>query len=104
MALYRAVPGTLQVSPGKSSYTTEEDVILNVRCTVERKDGIGSWGTWYSDYYLYNSSNNLLKQASQTHSIAPWTSPDSAIDNFAWNIGKLAAGTFSGTIVVSAHG
>ena len=104
MALYRVVPGTLQVSPQKSSYTTEEDIILTVKCTLERKNGVGSWFNWYSDYYLYDSNNKLLKQESRAHSCAPWTSPDQAIDSFSWNIGKRSAGTVNEAVVVSAHG
>jgi len=104
MALYRVVPWTLSVAPSKSSYTTEEDVYLNIRCTLERKDGLGSWFEWYSDYSLFDSNDKIVKQASMKHSIAPWTSPDTASDDFSWKIGKFPAGTFNGILVVSAHG
>jgi hypothetical protein len=103
-AAFRVEPGTLNVTPKKSSFTTEEDVILQVQCTVQRRDGVGSWLTWQTDYKFYSDTGSLLKTISRSHSMAPWTEIDTAEDDFEANLGKFSEGTLSGSVAVSAHG
>jgi len=103
-AMFRVEPGTLIVTPAKSSFTTEEDVILKVKCTVQRKNGAGAWLTWNSDYKVSKSTGQELESVSRSHSMAPWTEIDTANDDFEINLGKFSEGTLAGNVAVSAHG
>jgi hypothetical protein len=103
-AAFRVEPGTFVVTPAKSSFTTEEDVILSVQCTVQRKNGAGSWLTWQTDYKVYGPTGQVLKTISRSHSMAPWTEIDTAADDFEVNLGKFSEGILSGSVAVSAHG
>jgi hypothetical protein len=103
-AAYRVEPSTFIVTPKKSSFSTEEDVILQVQCTVQRKNGVGAWLTWQSDYKAYKTGGQVLASSSRSHSMAPWTEIDTAEDDFELNLGKFTEGTLSGYVTVSAHG
>jgi len=103
-AMFRVAPGTFIVTPAKSSFTEEEDVILKVKCTVQRKNGAGAWLTWNSDYKVSKNAGEELASVSRPHSMAPWTPIDTANDDFEINLGKFSEGTLAGNVVVSGHG
>jgi len=103
-AMFRVEPGTLVVTPAKSSFTTEEDVILNVQCRVQRKNGIGAVLVWQSDYKVYKANGQQIESVSRSHSMAPWTAIDTAEDDFQINLGRFSEGALSGNVAVSAHG
>lgn len=104
MAMYRVVPGSVNIHPSKSQYTTEEPVELHVKAELERKDGFGAWLTWQSRYIIWDDSGHIIEEEMRTHSCAPWTSLDSAVDDFVWNVGKFNPGTYNWTVVISASG
>jgi len=103
-ATYRVVPGSFSIAPAKSSYTTEEDVILNILCTTERKNGLGVWLVWSTDYKVYGEGGQLIASESTEHSMAPWTEIDHAEDDFSINLGKFSEGTLPLEASVSCHG
>ena len=104
MAEYRVVPGTFSVATTKTSYSEGEPVALHIKCTAERRNGLGSWGTWLTDYEIRKKDNSVLKSVSRQHSIAPWTDIDQAIDDFEEDIGTFSAGLLEGYVIVKAHG
>jgi len=103
-ATFRVEPGTFKVTPKKSSFTEDEDVILKVECTVQRKNGAGAWLTWQTDYKAYDEDGGELASVSRSHSMAPWTEIDTAADDFELNLGQFSEGTLAGSVTVSGHG
>ena len=104
MAEYRVVPGSFSVMPTKDSFTEGEDVELQIKCKVQRRNGAGAWLAWSSDYKVYDKKGELLASDSREHSMAPWTDIDTAEDDFPIPIGNFTAGLLEGEVVVSAHG
>lgn len=104
MAEYRVVPGSFSVSPSKPTYAVGEAVVLHIKCTAERRNGFGAWGSWSTVYEVRKKDNTLLKSIERQHSVAPWTEVDQAIDDFEENIGAFTAGTLEGSVIVNAHG
>ncbi len=105
MAKYRLVPGTLSVAPTKPEFSTDEDVSINVKCTVERDSVVGAGASWRTDFKVYNSSGSLIKSASSEHWFPnPFQEIDSQSDDYNIKLGKMSAGQFSGEVVVSGHG
>ncbi len=104
MADYRVVPGTLSVAPVKPSYTSDEEVELGIRCSLQRRNGVGALLTWSSDYKVYDHEGKLLAQDSREHTQAPWTEIDTAVDDFTIKLGKFIPGMLVGEVVPSAHG
>lgn len=102
MATYRVVPGTLSVEPVKSSYTTDEDVELRIRCRIQRKSRV--IGDWKTEYHLYDSGGFIDKKEIMQHKGLP-EEIDTEDDDFTWNIGRFSTpGIFNGYIVVKARG
>ena len=104
MATYRVVPGSLSVNPTKSSFASGEDVLVSIKCQLQRKDGVGALLAWSSQYKIYKKSGELLKTVTRSHSMAPWTDIDTANDDFTENIGSYTPGLLEGEVVASAFG
>ena len=104
MAEYRVVPGSLSVTPTKSTYALAEPVVLHIICTCERRNGLGSWGSWSTEYEIRKKDDTVLKTVERQHSIAPWTELDQAIDDFEEDIGTFTQGILEGNVIVKAHG
>jgi len=104
MALYRVVPGSFSVTPIKASFASGEDVELKIKCQVQRKNGVGSWLTWSSDYKVYKKDGSLLASDSRSHSMAPLTDIDTANDDFPIKIGAYSPGLLEGYVVVTGSG
>jgi len=106
MAKYRIAPNTdVIVTPLKQEFSTEEDVIINVKCTVDREGG-GVWGSWYTDFYVYGVKSDPIYVSSRhlTPHLVDVGGYDRQEDDINLNLGKLSAKTFNGSVVVSSHG
>lgn len=104
MAEYRVVPGSFSVDTVKPSYASGEDVELSIKCKLQRKNGVGSILAWSSNYKVYKKDNSLLASDSRSHSMAPWTDIDEAIDDFTINVGAYSPGLLEGYVVVDGSG
>ena len=104
MALFRVVPGSFSVIPSKASFASGEQVDLKVKCTVERKNGLGAWATWTSTYKVYKKDGSLLATSTRQHNIAPWTDIDSAADDFTVPVGAFSPGLLEGYVTVAGSG
>ena len=103
-ATYRVVPGTFSVTPVKSSYTTDEEVELRIKCTMERKDGAGALFAWSGDFYIYDANDKLLAQETDTFWTTSMLLINQGIADFTKKIGRFSAGTLTGYVVAKAHG
>lgn len=103
-ATYRVVPGSFSVTPTQTSYKQGEEVALQIKCQLQRKNGTGAWFSWSSDYKVYDKSDKLLAQDSREHFASPTTDIDTADDDLTIPLGTFTAGLLEGYVVVSAHG
>lgn len=104
MAQYRVVPGSFSVTPTKGSYKQGEEVALRIVCQLQRKNGMGAWYSWSSDYKVYDKNNKLLVQDSREHFTSPTTDIDTANDDFTIPLGTFTSGLLEGYVIASAHG
>lgn len=101
---YRVVPGSFEVIPTKPSFTQDEDVKLQIKCLVQRRNGVSAMLAWTSVYEVYDNKGNLLAEDSHEHAMAPWTDIDTGDDDFIINLGRFTPGALLGDVRVSAHG
>jgi len=104
MAEFRVVPGSLLVTPSKTSFASGEDVELRVKCQVQRKNGLGALVTWQSEYKFYDKNNTLLASQTMVHTMAPWTDIDTENVEFTKKIGTFSPGLLEGYVAISASG
>ena len=104
MAGYRVVKGSFSITPTKPTFEVGEDITLNIKCTLERKNGGGAVLAWSSDYKVYSKDSKLLAQDSREHLTAPWTDIDTGKDDFFINLGAFSPGRLDGYVTVDAHG
>jgi len=100
---FRLVPGTLVAGATKSEFRDDEDVIVNVRCTVER-DGYKP-AVWGVQFGLWQGSVQIapINQISWHNTGGIGSGIDSQNENYNINMGKLQAGSYPLTVVVSAR-
>lgn len=104
MGQYRVVQGSLKVATTEQSYTPDEDVMLHIECTVERKDGLGAVFVWEVVYQIFDKGWKLIKEFTRAKSMAPWQDIDTAVEDFDVSIGRYSPGLLEGYVVVSARG
>ena len=95
----------LEVTPTKAKYATDEDVELQVSIIWERRSlGAGMSLDWWGHVYLNSiSPANLIDSPWFSH--VPWTTVDEGqYLNKIINLGRQAAGSFNGKILVTASG
>jgi len=107
MATYRVV--SLTVAPeyptGKSSFTTDEDVLLRLSGVMERKDALTAFGWWWGDFYIVDKDEKPLNNKSWSFAALPVGGISRGDFNFLIEIGKfVTAGTLTGKVIVKAHG
>lgn len=99
MSQFRLAEGTAVVAtPTKSQYTSVEQIVINIRCTVER-DGPWLPGQWWIRYTASDINGVNVFDDSTTHS----TTETRVSDAMSMTLAPLPAGTYPLTIVVSAH-
>jgi hypothetical protein len=103
MSTFRVVPGTFSVAAANTSFSETEQVKLRIKCQVERVDGLGAVFSWVTSYSIYTKAGKLVKTIEKQHSIAPWTSLDTANDDFEVEIGLFTPGTLEGYVQVKAR-
>jgi len=102
-AKYRVMPGTFKVAPTKDGFSTDEDVVLNIKCQVQRWRSQSSSPTWYIDYKVYNRSWELIREFSRTKLALPFTEYDTETEDFNASLGRFTAGPLLGYVQISAH-
>jgi len=91
---FRLKPGTRVVAdPTKSSFTTDEDVKMYVRATIQARELTPPFGTWLSRTRVY-SGGKQIGTDKQIHSYSG--ADDEVVINSLINCGKFSAGTLSG--------
>ncbi len=98
MALYRV--NTFSVIPTKSEFVVDEDVTVRIQAEVLRDSAVGIWGSWVSSFYLVTEGGAEILLEENSHGVFQLGVTDIVV-----SVGTARApGTFSGEIIVKAHG
>lgn len=104
-SLYRVVPGTLSVTPvyptGQSYFTTDQDVRLRVKFTVERSGGIDGvpWGA----LAIVTDQNGSEVDRHKWDFLGVWVSRSHTVDDSGVILGKFTAGTLVVNVAIRCY-
>ncbi len=106
MANYRLVPATLVVTPkyptGQTAFTTNDDVMLGVKFTIQRDVSDPSWFQWGTRVFVKKASGELIKdQAYNFYGAPPSLTQD--VDD-VMNLGRFSEGVLNGVVSVQGYG